>query len=309
MMKFGRARLLSILSATCTWLVAAENADPVPGCNCGGTVCLETYEGINIEACSFVMPSGYSSIRNQSTPICDALLANLTFVDYYGDKISNPKLISVSHGGRFVGGPYYSGGSAVVYRYKGTCAQAYEKQNSCPTEPSNADVTLFLAWPRSKYDPSLDFDGAIISTFNDAIIPNDCTTMTWKYPETHPTIRMTATCLSYYNESIATGDEDGFVIYLEKGADANVCDKDASTKYTPILTSADWLEPISGQRHMCYDYMDEGSPYSILAMSIGNPPCSGPEPTPAPSGIGKAFDVSWHWLYAGVAATLCFHLI
>mmetsp|Transcript_9486 Transcript_9486/g.16167 ORF Transcript_9486/g.16167 Transcript_9486/m.16167 type:complete len:309 (-) Transcript_9486:246-1172(-) len=303
MMKFGRALLLSILSATCTWLVAAENADPVPGCNCGGTVCLETYEGINIEACSFVTPSVYSSIRNQSTPVCDALLANLTFVDYYGDKISNPNLISVSRGGRFVGGPYYSGGSAAVYRYKGTCAQVYEKQNSCPTEPSNADVTLAITWPRSKYDPSLDFDGAIISTFNSAIIPNDCNTMTWKYPETHPTIRMTATCLSYYNESIATGDEDGLVIYLEKGADANVCDKDASTKYTPILTSADWLEPAKGQRHMCYDYMDEGSPYSILAMSIGNPPCSGPEPTPAPSGVGKPFDV-WYWLYAGVVAAL-----
>ena len=102
-MKFGRALLLSILSATSTRLVEAENADPVPGCNCGGTVCLETYEGINIEACSFVTPSVYSSIRNQSTPVCDALLANLTFVDYYGDKISNPKLISVSRGGRFVG--------------------------------------------------------------------------------------------------------------------------------------------------------------------------------------------------------------
>eukprot|EP00984_Skeletonema_dohrnii_P020246 scaffold9815_cov87-Skeletonema_dohrnii-CCMP3373.AAC.6 len=253
MMKFGRARLLSILSAT--WLVAAENADHVPGCNCGGTVCPETFEGINIEACSFVMSSGYSSIRNQSTPICDALLVDPTYVNNFGD-VSDPKLISVSHGGRFVGVDYYKGGSAAVYRYKGTCAQAYEKQNSCPTEPSNADV-----WPTSKYDPSLDFDGAIISTFNSAIIPNDCTKMTWKYPETHPTISTTATCLSYYNESIATGYEDGFVIYLEKGADVNVCDKDASTNYAPILTSADWLEPVPGQRYMCYDYMDEGSPY------------------------------------------------
>eukprot|EP00984_Skeletonema_dohrnii_P034084 scaffold33074_cov126-Skeletonema_dohrnii-CCMP3373.AAC.6 len=60
--------------------------------------------------------------------------------------------------------------------------------------------------------------------------------------------------------------------------------------------------------------MDEGSPFSILAMSIGSPPCSGPEPeptppAPAPSGVGKSFDVSWHWLYGSVATALCFSLI
>eukprot|EP00984_Skeletonema_dohrnii_P034080 scaffold33074_cov126-Skeletonema_dohrnii-CCMP3373.AAC.2 len=97
-----------------------------------------------------------------------------------------------------------------------------------------------------------------------------------------------------------------------RGADVKLCDKDTPTKYTPILTSADWLEPVPGRccSYMCYDYMDEGSPYSILAMSIGNPPCSGPEPgptpAPAPSGVGKAFDVSWHWLclHGGVVAAL-----
>ena len=125
--------------------------------------------------------------------------------------------------------------------------------------------------------------------------------VTFEYAGDSKFLRLTPSCLSFYNESITTGYEDSFVIFAEEGDVGNLCDKDTPTKYTPILTSADWVEPIEGRRYMCYDLMNEGNnPYSIMAMSIGNPPCSGPEPSP--SGVGM-LDLSWYWLCGSVVAT------
>ena len=70
-----------------------------------------------------------------------------------------------------------------------------------------------------------------------------------------------------------SGGEDGFL-----------CNADVAAGYTPALTSEDWIEPITGRRYMCYEFVDEGQPFSVLTMSLGNAPCDGPEPpSPTPS--------------------------
>ena len=285
MLKFCRDRLLSILSAA--WLVAAEaDESNVPGCNCAGTVCNDANRS-NVQACRFLyqspsLPSLYgddgddgdlSYIRNETEPICNALDADPNFVETYGPGALLPGRPS-----------YYNSGEVSIYVYNSTCAQAYELQNSCRISD------IFGA------------DSGVVGAMGGTIYPSkieSCYVVTFL-----GSLRMRTSCLSYYNESITAGYEDSFVIFAEPReggvGSLHLCDKDTPAKYPPILTSADWVEPIEGRRYMCYDFMDEGNPYSIMAMSIGNPPCSGPEPSP--SGVGM-LDLSWYWLCGSVVAT------
>ena len=105
-----------------------------------------------------------------------------------------------------------------------------------------------------------------------------------------------------YNKSIETGHEDSLVLYAEKGEAGSLCNEDVAAQHTPVLTSADWVEPISGRRYMCYDFMDGGSSYNVLTMSLGNQPCSGTKPDETSSGVGRSFEGSWHWLFGVVIA-------
>ena len=137
----------------------------------------------NIQACMFVQSADFSYIMNQNKPICNTLDTDPTFVNTYG---SSRTYLSYFGGRQY--GPSYESGNVPIFLYKGTCAQAYEQQNSCPT-----------------YDPSIDADDAILSAEYGAVEPNGCVMITTNRPEIEPTLRMSATCLSFYDKNITTG--------------------------------------------------------------------------------------------------------
>lgn len=259
--------------------------------------------------------------------MCDALDVDPTFVSTYGDD-STPYYWFSS--GRSTG-PYYRSGILPVWLSEGTCAQAYAKQNSCPvpntTPPSSEeDKNSLNNLQTTKNETEAEASEAEASTYTSSDGdgdtytisqstgyiepgPGSCFAFTATLPKTMTIVSIAETCLSTYNKSFETGYEDSFVLYVEKGVvDGNLCDEDVAARYTPVLTSADWVEPISGRRYMCYEFMDGDSIYNVLTMSLGNLPCSGPESTPSPSplsspsGVKRPFDGSWHWLFGGTIA-------
>ena len=82
-------------------------------------------------------------------------------------------------------------------------------------------------------------------------------------PKTKSYLSIAQTCRSTYDKSIKTAHDDSFVLFfVEEGEEDSLCDgyTDVAAPKTPVLTSADWVEPISGRRYMCYDFMDGDSP-------------------------------------------------
>ena len=114
--------------------------------------------------------------------------------------------------------------------------------------------------------------------------PSSCFMFTYTLPDTDTMLRITPTCASRFDDNITTGYDDSLLLYVVMGGeDEFLCDADVAARYTPVLTSEDWIEPISGRRYMCYEFVDEGQAYSVLTMSLGNAPCDGPKPQPTPS--------------------------
>lgn len=174
------------------------------------------------------------------------------------------------HAGGEVFGPYYRSAAVHNLVQNGTCEEAILEQTTCPSESFTVDYS------------SMGWGSARVSV-------RGCTTLSYTLPITNPNgeaLRIATTCRSWHNDSITSGYEDVMEVYI--GSNDDSCTKGVTEpKYTPKLTSADWIEPIPGRRYMCYDgsYYDGQSflPYYVMFLSLGNEPCSGPKPTQSPT--------------------------
>lgn len=94
----------------------------------------------------------------------------------------------------------------------------------------------------------------------------------------------TPTNTSIYSEFLAcnsSGEDESesrlevYVEFRDPDTTSNLsCDAIRSGSLSPILTSADWIEPREGRRYMCKDLQDgKGGNFYILLFSIGNEPC------------------------------------
>ena len=254
---------MRLLWTTSLLLVSAPTlslASDVPGCSCSATVCDPGYEYISDPlACVFVLQSG-EGITNQPVPLCDALDDDPTFQSMFGKNAITYYRLS---GGQR-SGLYSPSGFLPIFLFPLTCSEAFEYQDSCGATwvfPAGAGYTIVDESTRG------------------------CYMSTYTLPNTGNKVRVTPTCASNFDKNITTGHEDSLLLYVESGEeDGFLCDADVAAGYTPALTSEDWIEPISGRRYMCYEFVDEGQTYSVLTMSLGNAPCDGPEaPSPSPS--------------------------
>ena len=139
----------------------------------------------------------------------------------------------------------------------GTCSEAIAEQESCELDPANY----------------------VGSGINQArVSPRACSVTGAILPNTNTEVNILPICTSYYNDNITSGFEDELQIFVETGGS----DRDSCRgENTPVLTSQDWIEPIPGQRYMCYQFLDPNDAtktYSALFMSLGNEPCDGPKP-------------------------------
>ena len=276
----------------------------VPGCGCFGNVC-DPPLGPGFpdpEACVFVLQSGppyyFEGITNQSVPVCDALDADPTFQQTFGKNATPYYWWS---GGQRAG-PYSPNGFLPIYVFQSTCSDAFEYQDSCGaipvTEGDAAGASLKgkpIEMLQQRYESRTN--GTDNVTEGDAtdgsnnigagygvVDPGMCSMATYTLPKTFTKLRVTPTCASRFDDNITTGYEDSLLLYVVPGGDDDgfLCDADVAAGYTPALTSEDWIEPITGRRYMCYEFVDGGQPYSVLTMSLGNAPCDGPEPVTEP---------------------------
>lgn len=83
------AAIFSLLVAVA--IAAAEQESNVPGCNCNATLIAsqfngQQHRGVHIHtSIRSSLPSYHFDVTDQSTPVCDALDADPTFVSTYGD--------------------------------------------------------------------------------------------------------------------------------------------------------------------------------------------------------------------------------
>lgn len=241
----------------------------IPGCNCPISSCNANGEGTTSGACKIlsVLPP---SITPSSGPTCDAFetwrfrkqyaepASILDKPDVYGD----------------VKGKYYQAAPIGIQWGKGTCAQAIEEQNTCPT--STLDHGSFYSENVQEGQCRMMLIHAPIHTVN-----------------LH--FRVTATCESWYSpEKVSTGSEDQLVVYVQqhKGEEnlaENLCVKENVVGFETRLTSEDWVYPSlnNEERYMCYDggyHKHLQSNWFIMLTSFGNEPCKGPgEDTVAPT--------------------------
>jgi len=269
-------RLLLSLSLSLLWSGSAlAQEDDVPGCTCPATDCVGDDDGLSggaLEVCSFAFSGSapFENITDQSTPLCDTLEASAEFQQAVGE---DAETYFFSSGGVSVG-PYYKTLLLPVWMGNGTCASAIAEQSSC-VEGSAFSKTTAAVEP-----------GSCFQTGTSTPVGDDGTT---------ETIKIAATCQSWYNEDITTGFDDSLVLFVQTGSTIealDLCDKDL-TGYSPVLTSSDWVEPQSGRRYMCYEFTSGalGQDFYVLTMSLGNAPCSGPEvlpPTPTPSAAARS---------------------
>ena len=300
--------IMRLLWTTSLLLVSAPTlslASDVPGCGCSATVC-DPALGTGFpdpEACVFVLqpswPYQFEGITNQSVPLCDALDADPTFQSTFG---KNAKPYYWWSGGQQAG-PYSPSGFLPIFLFPSTCSEAFEYQDSCgatPVTDGDAAGASLKGKPieilQQRYesrtngtDDVTEGDETDGSTWFGAgysiVDQSSCGMATYTLPNTGNKVRVTPTCASRFDKNITAGYEDSLLLYVESGGgDGFLCDADVAAGYTPALTSEDWIEPISGRRYMCYEFVDEGQAYSVLTMSLGNAPCDGPEPpSPSPS--------------------------
>lgn len=277
----------------------------VPGCNCSATVCDPPQGFPDPEACVFVKrsdpPYFFEGITNQSAPLCDALDADPTFQSTFGKNATPYYWWS---GGQRTG-PYSPNGFLPIYLFQSTCNEAFRYQESCaatiPVSDGDAGALISLKGKpievfQQRYE--LRTNGTDVVTEGDAtdgsteigagygiVGPSGCSMTTYTLPTTDTKLRITPTCASRFDGNITAGYEDSLLLYVVMGGqDGFLCDAEVAAGYTPVLTSEDWIEPVSGRRYMCYEFADEGQAYSMLTMSLGNAPCDGPEPpSPSPS--------------------------
>ena len=306
----------------------------VPGCGCSATVCDPPLETLfpDPEACIFVLqqswPRYFEGITNQSVPLCDALDADPTFQSTFGKNATPYYWWS---GGQRAG-PYSPNGFLPIYLFPSTCSEAFEYQDSCgatPVTDGDAAGASLKGKPieilQQRYESRTngtddvtegdETDGSTWFGAGYSIVDQSmCGMATYTLPNTGNKVRVTPTCASRFDKNITTGYEDSLLLYVESGEeDGFLCDADVAAGYNPALTSEDWIEPISGRRYMCYEFVDEGQAYSVLTMSLGNAPCDGPEPpSPSPStssanakgggGLGGNFPSSFAVVVALLAA-------
>mmetsp|Transcript_25497 Transcript_25497/g.52152 ORF Transcript_25497/g.52152 Transcript_25497/m.52152 type:complete len:318 (-) Transcript_25497:162-1115(-) len=269
--------------------------DAIPGCDCDASICVDFFaNGANTtQACSFVDRSDkFESIVNRTgVPLCDALENSAAFRQTFGNETSKS---FYSVGGRKRPIAHHPSGIVPVFLRAGTCDKAYVQQSRCPT--NNTTET----------EGDTDF-GVGIWMFNQGDV-NGCSMGTYVLPTTMNKLRFTVVCASQLDETITTGYEDSLVVYADLGNDDRfLCDKDVATQYTPIKTSEDWIEPTMGRRWMCHDFADGGQTYSLMLMSLGRAPCSGPEPDTA-SSARKMFDLG-RAQYLGVCGLVAVSLL
>lgn len=266
--------LLLHMSSFHQWTAEAFLED-VPGCKCDATLCGDGSEWNGIDACTFTKQSKppylFQNVVIQNEPMCDALEADTDFQETYGDK-------------GIAEGTYYPSGFLSVSITSGTCQDEYTKQNSC-----NQSYAGKIATSRT-------------------LTGKGCGMTTLPMPVTNSSLRVTSTCLSEVDESIASGYDDDLVIYVELGMVGDgdslednfsfssyydfLCREEVAARHQPILKGKkDWIEPKKGRRYMCYDFADYNSQaYNVLVMSLGNAPCSGPVITPFPTSAPRDND-------------------
>lgn len=216
-------------------------SEEAPGCGCSADLCRDLT--VSPVACHFRQSF---VIPDETEPICAALQDSPDFQDAFGSGVipSNP-----------AGGPLYYPSGPFPYTLRlGTCSEAIAEEQSCERNPENSVVG------------SIDYKA------------NECYTESGYLPGTNTTVHATWTCASKLDGDITSGFEDELLIFVETGGRA----KDSCRgENTPVLTSQDWIEPIPGQRYMCYEFLDPNDStktYSALFMTLGNEPCDGPKP-------------------------------
>lgn len=242
----------------------------IPGCNCPISSCQANGEGTTSGACKIlsVLPP---TITPSSGPTCDAFESWKFRKEY---SLAAPILNKPDVYGD-VKGTYYPAAPISIQWGKGTCAQAIEEQNTCPS---------------TKLDHG--------SFYSENVQEGQCRMMLIHAPIHYMNLhfRVTATCESWYKpQEINKGAEDQLVVYVQqhKGPTElaeNLCVAENVVNLETRLTSEDWVYPSTfnnQERYMCFDggyHKHLQSNWFIMLNSFGNEPCKGPgEDTASPT--------------------------
>lgn len=243
--------LFSIILSTVAQSDALEN--DLPGCGCNATSCASSLGNFTLHG-------------NYVCNIFDAQYGNITDVKNITSQEA-PVCDAIEAHPTFRNSEYFVKKSRVSdYVSLGTCSETYARQMTCDTN----------------YNPDL------IAGISHYPKPGRCTSYTAK--KNYRNFHITSSCRSTWDSNLATNDVVEF--YVETDGEVahsphpSMCRSNSFAKYTPVLTSKDWIEARTGFRYMCHDFSDGFVSYNIMILSIGKEPCGDPvtKSTGAPTG-------------------------
>ncbi|KAL3905636.1 MAG: hypothetical protein SGILL_009598 [Bacillariaceae sp.] len=261
-MKLPQKSIYLLAFAALTAPATAQLPEETPGCACPGSECAG--ETSQLGVCTLVKWNIDLGLTDDTTEaICDVVANSTEFQEDRGTE-SEPYFFTT--GGGVTTGPWASVGGTTTEVGRGSCLDAYQRQNSCLAEtPEGLDR---------------------LSGSTSQVEPNSCGQVTVNFPN-ETEFSYSTVCRGYFdiNEGVATYGMDVRYAIHSEGQDVDLCDEENIGGVATLLTEESWQQQ-PGSRYACGEITYEDETYYVMLINLGNEPCSaGPTsaPTPSPS--------------------------